>query len=144
MTVMWQRIQTLYLAIATGLIFAMFFCLKAVIIGQGGEIVDELKFTAYIPYLILLIIITLLDILALTSYKFRVFQMRTAILSAILTVSLQAWIAVDYFTADPSVVFKVAVIFPLASAICDCLAAKGIYADQLMVESFSSLRKRKR
>jgi len=140
---MWQRIQTLYFAIATGLIAAMFFSLKAVIIGQGSEI-TEIKYVSYIPYLILLVVILLLDILAIGCFKFRVFQMRTAILSAIITLALQAWIAVDYFTADPSVVFKVTALFPLASAVFDCLAAKGIYADQLMVESFSSLRNRKR
>lgn len=140
---MWQRVQTLYLGIALALTVAMFFCVKAVIIGQGGETV-ELRYVSYIPYLILLIIVALLDLLAIGSYKFRIFQMRTAILSAILTLALQIWIAVDYFTADPSVVFRMSVLFPLASAVFDCLAAKGIYADQLMVESFSSLRRRKR
>lgn len=140
---MWQRIQTLYLAISIGLIAAMFFCLKAVIVSEGGELV-ELRYLSYIPYAILLVIILLLDILAIGCYKFRIFQMRTAILSALLTLALQAWIAVDYFTADPSVVFRVSAIFPFASMVMDCLAAKGIYADHLMVESFSSLRSRKR
>lgn len=141
---MWQRIQTLYLAIATTLIALMFFINKAVIVGADGQIAEEFGFTSYIPYLILLIIIVLLDFLALTTFKQRVFQMRTAVLAAILTIALQAWIAVDYFSADDVLVFRAGTIFPVLAAICDVLAAKNIYSDQLMVESFSRLRSHKK
>lgn len=141
---MWQRIQTLYLAISTALIAVMLFSNKAVIPGADGEFLNEITYTAYVPYLILLIIISLLNLLALTTYRIRVFQMRTAILSALLTFALQVWIALDYFLADPELVFRVSAIFPLVAIICDCLAAKNIYADQLMVESFSHLRTRKK
>lgn len=137
---MWQRIQTLYLILATALAGVLFFINKAVLIGAGGEITEEFRYTAYIPYLILLIIITILNVISLNSFKFRIFQMRTAVLSAIITIALQAWLAVDYFTADPELVFRFTVIFPLASAVFNVLAAKNIYSDQLMVESFSRLR----
>lgn len=140
---MWQRIQTLYLAIATALIASMFFCTKAVVIGPGG-VTDEYRYITYIPYLILLIIITLLDLLALTSYTHRIFQMRTAILAALITLALQIWLAVDYFTVDQGVIFRISALFPFAAIVFDCLAARSIYADQLMVESFSSLRTRKK
>lgn len=70
--------------------------------------------------------------------------MRTAVLAGILTIALQAWIAVDYFTADDMLVFRVGTIFPLIAAICDFLAAKNIYSDQLMVESFNRLRSHKK
>ena len=141
---MWQRIQTLYLAISTALIALMFFTLKAEQIGPGAEPVAEYTYLAYIPYLILIILITLLNILALTTYKFRVFQMRTAILAALMTLALQGWIAVDYFTADDYLIFKVSAIFPIIAVICDVLAAKNIYSDELMVQSFNSLRTRKK
>jgi len=138
---MWQRIQTLYLAISTVLIVLMFFMDKAVIpSGTPGEFIEEFRFTAYVPYLILVIIISLLDLLALTSYKFRVFQMRTAILSSLITLALQIWIGIDYFTADSNVVFKTPSIFPIVSIICNLLAAKGIYSDELMVTAYSHFR----
>ena len=73
--------QTLYLALATGLIAAMLFSLKAVVPGADGSFIQEIKYTAYVPYLILLIVIVLLDFLALTAFRFRVFQMRTAVLA---------------------------------------------------------------
>lgn len=141
---MWQRIQTLYLALATALIVIMLFSLKAVVPGADGEFVQEIRYTSYIPYLILLIIIGLLDILALTTYRFRVFQMRTSVLAALITLSLQIWLAVDYFTADASVVFRFTAIFPLLAFICNLLAAKGIASDIMVAESVNHLRTRKK
>ncbi len=141
---MWQRIQTLYLAISTTLIALLFFINKAVIIGQGGDISDEIRFTAYIPYLILIVIISLLNLIALTTYRQRILQMRTAVLASLLTLALQIWIGIDYFTADKEIIFRLGTIFPLIAVICDILAAKNIYSDQLMVESFNHLRSRKK
>lgn len=141
---MWQRIQTLYLALATGLMAAMLFSLKAVVPGADGEFVQEIKYTAYVPYLILLIVIVLLDFLALTAFRFRVFQMRTAVLAAIITLALQAWIAVDYFTAEDSLVFRLTAVFPIVAIICDLLAARGIASDIMVVESFNHLRTKKK
>ena len=131
---MWQRIQTLYLAISTGLMASLFFCRKA----------GELAYTDYVPYLILLIIIVLLDFLALTVWSHRIFQMRTAILSSLITLAFQAWLAVDYFTADESLVFHVTAVFPLVSIILNVLAAGNIWSDEMMVRSASRLRAAKR
>ena len=141
---MWQRIQTLYLAIATALMAALFFCLKAVVPGSDGTFVEEYRYTAYIPYLILLIIIVLLDFLALTTYKFRVFQMRTAVLAAIITLALQAWLVVDYFATSGAVVFRYTAIFPLVAVILDLLAARGIASDIMVAESVNRLRSKKK
>ena len=136
--------QTLYLALATGLIAAMLFSLKAVVPGADGSFIQEIKYTAYVPYLILLIVIVLLDFLALTAFRFRVFQMRTAVLAAIITLALQAWIAVDYFTADDSLVFRFTAVFPLSAFIFNLLAARGIASDIMVAESVNHLRTKKK
>ena len=112
----------------------MIFCNKA----QG------IAYNAYWPYVVMLVIITVLNILALTSWKFRIFQMRTAVLSAIITLAFQAWLAVNYFTAADDVVFNITAVFPVVSVIFDLLAARGILADELMVRSSSRLRSAKR
>ena len=141
---MWQRIQTLYLALATGLIVAMLFSLKAVVPGPDGTFLQEIRYTSYVPYLILLIVIALLDFLALTTFRFRVFQMRTAVLAALITLALQAWIAVDYFSADSSMVFRITAIFPIVAVIFDLLAARGIASDIMVAESVNHLRTKKK
>lgn len=131
---MWQRVQTLYLAISTALIAAMFFCNKA----------GDISFVFYWPYLVLLVVITLLNILALTTYRFRVFQVRTAVLAALVTLGLQAWLVVDFVLSGNDPLFHVAAIFPLVAVILDVLAARGIWADELMVRSSDRLRSAKR
>lgn len=141
---MWQRLQTLYLCLATGLVVALFFSVKAFTLGPGGVHAAELTYVKYTPYLILLILITILQLLAVFTFNARVFQMRTAVLAAILMIALQAWIGVDYFTADKEWIFKLTAVFPLVAAILNFIAARYILRDQLLVESVSHLRSRKK
>ncbi|MBR1500992.1 MAG: DUF4293 family protein [Bacteroidales bacterium] len=141
---MWQRVQTLYLMIASALVAALFFSVKAFVFGPDGTHAQEFRYIAYTPYLILLIVVALLQVIALTTFKVRVLQMRTAVLSALILVALQGWLAVDFFTADKSVVFRWTAVFPLVAALLDVWAARAIFRDQLLVESLSSLRKRRR
>ncbi len=129
---------------ATGLIAALFFSVKAFTLGPGGIHAVELTYVKYTPYLILLILITILQLLAVFTFNTRVFQMRTAVLSAILMIALQAWIGVDYFTADKEWIFKLTAVFPLVAAILNFIAARYILRDQLLVESVSHLRSRKK
>ena len=131
---MWQRIQTLYLALATALIVALFFCDKA----------EGVAFTNYLPYTILLVISGLLHLLALTTWKFRVFQVRTAVLAALITLGLQIWLVVDFVVTGNDPLFHVPALFPIVAVILDVMAARGIWADELMVRSASRLRSSKR
>ena len=131
---MWQRIQTLYLALATALIASLFFCDKA----------DGISFTSYWPYLVLLILSGLLHLLALTTYKFRIFQVRTAVLAALITFALQAWLIVDFVLTGNDPLFHIPALFPAVAVILDILAARGIWADELIVRSSSRLRSSKR
>ena len=70
--------------------------------------------------------------------------MRTAILSALFSLALQIWLAFDYFSCPEGVRFHLTVLFPLATIVFDILAARGIWADELMVRSASRLRSAKR
>ena len=131
---MWQRIQTLYLLLATGLVVSLFFCTKA----------GDIPFTEYWPYLVLLIVTGFLQVMALTTYKHRVFQMRTAVLSAIILIGLQIWLVVDFIKTHNDPMFKVTAIFPVVASILDFLAARGILADEMLVRSADRLRAAKR
>lgn len=131
---MWQRIQTLYLLISMALVASLLFCEKAA----------DVRFTAYLPYTILIVIVLLLNILALTVYRHRIFQMRTVMLAAIISLALQCWLAVDFFTSGEALVFRVAAVFPIAVVILNILAARAIYSDELIVRSASRLRAAKR
>ena len=131
---MWQRIQTLYLILATGLVAALFFCTKA----------GDNTYTEYWPYAILLIVIAFLQVMATTTWKHRIFQMRTASLAAIILIGLQAWLVVDFITTHNDPVFHVTAVFPIVAAILDFLAARSILADEMLVRSADRLRAAKR
>ena len=131
---MWQRIQTLYLLLATGLVAALFFCTKA----------GDITYTEYWPYAILLIVIAFLQVMATTTWKHRIFQMRTASLAAIILIGLQAWLVVDFITTHNDPVFHVTAVFPVVAAILDFLAARSILADEMLVRSADRLRAAKR
>ena len=96
------------------------------------------------PYFaILLSILSCMIALALIVYKNRILQMRLAVLSAIVALGMQAWLAWMYFTFQGPV-FKWTVIFPLIICICNLLAARGCFQDQLMVESAYRVRERRK
>ena len=131
---MWQRIQTLYLFLATGLVVSLFFCTKA----------GDVPYTDYWPYLVLLIVTGFLQVMALTTFKHRVFQMRTAVLSAIILIGLQGWLVYDFISTHNNPVFHVSAVFPIVAVILDFLAARSILADELLVRSADRLRAAKR
>ena len=131
---MWQRVQTLYLFLATALIAALFFCHKA----------GDVFYTDYWPYMVLLLVVAVLNVMALTTYKHRIFQMRTATLSAIILLGLQLWLVVDCIKTHNTPVFSLTAVFPVVAMILNLLAARGILADELLVRNSSRLRAAKR
>ena len=123
---MWQRIQTLYLLIASGLLVAMYFQPY----GTGFIILFSLALAC--------------QLLAIVALKSRVLQMRLSGLAALLLLGLQAWMIVSYLTADPRPSLTMTSVFPVVAAILDFLAARAILKDELLVRSASRLRSSKR
>ena len=137
---MWQRIQTLYLAVSTALLFILFFSDAYTMVSPEG-----MQYVTYFqiqkPYFgILLVILFAMTLLALVTFKVRILQMRLATLSGLVALGMTGWLAYYYFTAPENVTFKWTVIFPLLVAISNFLAARGCFQDQLMVESADRIR----
>ena len=138
---MWQRIQTLYLAVSTALLFILFFSdALSVTAPDGLHHVTYLGFNK--PYFgILLGILFAMTVLALVTFKVRILQMRLATLAGLVALGMTGWLAYFYFKMPKDVVvFHWTAIFPLLAAICDFLAARGCFQDQLMVESAYRIR----
>jgi len=138
---MWQRIQTLYLAISVVLLFILCFSdLYTVLDADGMQYVTYWQFQK--PYFgILLGVLLAMTVLALVTFKVRILQMRLATLSGLVALGMTGWLAYYYFTMPKDVVtFKWTIIFPLIVAICNFLAARGCFQDQLMVESAYRVR----
>lgn len=141
---MWQRAQTLYLFLATMLSAVLLFCNMAAEYGGDGEVIQYYRYTSSIPYIILIALAAGLNLLALSTFKVRVFQMRTAGLAGIIALTLQIWLLVDIIYTKDVRVFRFTAMFPIVVSILDVMAYRGILADQLLVESVSRLRSRKK
>lgn len=140
---MWQRIQTLYFAIAVGLLASLAFGSVATIMVPGAE-PERVAYLSKLPYAVLIIIALLANLIALFSWGHRPLQIRLAGGATVVLLALQAWLAVDYFTMPDEMVFRWTVVFPAVAAIFEILAIRGIYADELIVRSASRLRAAKR
>ena len=140
---MWQRIQTLYLLVSAGLAAALCFgSAYKLATPEGLQAVSYWQLES--PYFgILLGIVTFLILLALVVYKSRILQMRLAVLSGIMALGMQLWLAYMYFTMEGPV-FRWTVIFPLLICLSNMLAARGDFQDQLMVESAYRVRERRK
>ena len=120
---MWQRIQTLYLAISTVLVAVLFFSTAFTYNGADGlQEVSYLQLQK--PYFaILLGILAAIVLLALVTFKVRILQMRLSVLSAMVALGMQIWLVVLYFQAPDGIVFRWTAVFPISVTILNISSA---------------------
>ena len=126
---MFKRIQNLYLIISTALIAAMFFCKMGTVIGETGD--DAIiRYYEKIPYL-------LMNIMLLTIFNFKnpVLQARVSVIGALLMIGFQLWLGVDFLRYKEYMVFSVTMLFPLAEAFLNFIAAHSAMVDGVTVQA---------
>ena len=136
---MWKRIQTLYLAISTGLIIALFFSRFGTDLNETG---DEavIMYYEYIPYLLMLIMLLTANVFAICSFKSPMLQARISMISALAMLGFQIWLAIDFFTYQGQMTFSVTMLFPLAAAFLDFIAARASLVDEMTVQSIRAIK----
>ena len=136
---MWQRYQTLLLAVATLLIVSLFWCdLSRTVMADG--IIDYVKYTDKTIFKVWLIILTVLHVLALGGFKWRMKQFRVVVFTALVTIGFQIWLAVYFFQTKDTSVMSWTALFPLLAAGLDAYAARNILLDEFIVQSANRLR----
>ncbi len=140
---MWQRIQTLYLGVATALMFSMFFCTFATIVGPNGSEIT-IGYSEKRQYLMLMIMIFIAHVAATASFKSFFLQARVAAIAALLAIGFQIWLGVDMLANRHDMSFSFTAIFPLAAAILDFMAAKRSIVDEFTVTAVRSAKRMKR
>ncbi len=139
---MWKRIQTLYLAVSAGLIASMFFCRFATIIGpEGSE--EVIRYYEKTPYLILLIMLTTANVFSIATYRTRFLQARVCMLTALILTGFQIWLGVDFFMYREEMIFSVTMLFPMAAAILDVMAAKRIMTDEFILKTYKKMKRKR-
>ena len=137
---MWQRIQTLYLGIATALVFAMFFCDFATIIGPGGDEVT-IGYSEKMSYLSLMIMLFTAHVAAVASFKVFILQARVCIIAGLLAAGFQIWLGIDIIRNLNDMSFSMTALFPMVAAVLDFIAARKSLGDEMTVQAVKSTRK---
>ena len=140
---MWQRIQTLYIGIATALTIAMFFSRMATILGPEGTELD-IRYYEKIPYLVMLIMLLTAGICAIFSYKSRILQARVCILSSLMFLGFQIWLGIDFLRFRHDMVVSITLLFPLVSAALNIIAARSNLVDEMTLQAVKSAKKARR
>ena len=139
---MWKRVQTLYIGIATLIIASMFFFRMATIIAPGGEEIDIMYYDK-VAYIVMLIMLIAGGVASAFSYKNLFLQARVCMLTALMQIGFQIWLAVDFFRFHNDMVFSFSLIFPIVSAILNIMAVRNILIDGMTVQAMQTTRKLK-
>lgn len=137
---MWQRIQTLYLGIATALMFSMFFCIFATIVGPDGAEVT-IAYREKLPYLVLMVMLITAHIAATSSFKAFFLQARVSMIAGLLAFGFQIWLGIDMLLNFKEMTFSFTALFPLAAGALDFMAAKRSLVDEMTVQAVKSARR---
>lgn len=140
---MWQRLQTLYLGISTALIFSMFFCTFATIIGPAGEEL-AIGYHEKLPYLVMLIMLFTAHVAATASFKAFFLQARVAMIAALMSIGFQIWLTVDLIRFHNEMTFSLTFLFPFAAAILDIMAARRSLVDEMTITAVKSVKASRR
>ena len=137
---MWQRIQTLYLIISTGLAASLFFCNIAEIIGPEGDCIS-IRYYEKSSYLVLMIMILAAQICAIFSYQSWILQARVSMIAALLLAGFQIWLGIDFIRLRNDMIFNITGVFPIACTILNVLAARAAMVDEMTLAAVKSVRK---
>ena len=137
---MWQRIQTLYLIISTGLAASLFFCNIAEIIGPEGDSIS-IRYYEKSSYLVLMIMILAAQICAVFSYKSWILQARVSMIAALLLTGFQIWLGIDFIRLRNDMIFNITGVFPIVCTILNVLAARASMVDEMTLAAVKSVRK---
>lgn len=153
-----QRIQTLYLAVASAL---SVFLLKGPIVRLVAGITEtyELNYKGIyridggittglieksLPLEIILIAVPVLFFIAIFLYKRRKLQMRVTVFASLLQIGSFLLILFYIFYAgtkmEAEMIFNIKLVFPVAGAILGYLAFRNILKDELLIKSYDRIR----
>lgn len=134
---MWQRFQTLLLIICALLIASLWWTDMCVAVDSfaedGTPLLETIKFTDYLPFLIMSIVCFSLTISAICYFSHRIIQIRLCIMQLLIQIGFQAWIVFEFFKLKVAYAFKIPALFPLVCIILLLLAIKYIWRDEAMM-----------
>ncbi len=150
-----QRIQSIYLLVATILLGTIFVYPFAELLSSDGQCFifsfnglsienEEGMYLLTIPPIILLVITTLISFVSVFLYKKRVIQMRMNSLNIFL---MLGYLGLNYYyiqnfskQLDGVVSYEITVIFPFVAAVLTYFAIRAIGKDEALIRSMDRIR----
>ncbi|MFA6676901.1 MAG: DUF4293 family protein [Bacteroidales bacterium] len=132
---MFQRIQSVFIIIAVGLIGSLFF-LPMIKFTDGGII----RFSEFYPTLVLTIASFGAGAASIFMYKGRIIQARVCTINALILIGYQILLIVKYIQRVDEMIFTTANVFPTVAAILLFLAIRYILKDEAKVIAANHLR----
>ena len=130
---MWQRIQTLYLAVAAAAAIGLLF----ITVGKSDS--DILIPKNDITSVILCCTIAAISLYTITRYRNRSLQRRLSLLNMLLSIALFIWIII-IATRDEYMPFKFGACIPIICMLLFLFAARAIKKDDNLVKSMDRFR----
>ena len=121
----------------------MFFCRFATIIGSDGA-QEIIRYYEKMPYLVLLIMLTSAHVAAIGCYKAFFLQARVSMIAGLLALGFQIWLAIDFFRYMDQMSFSVTMLFPVAAAFLDFLAARASLVDEMTIQSIRTIKDKRK
>ncbi len=152
-----QRIQTVYLFLASAIIFSMFLSPLAEMVDSSGNYYSfgltgiykgmgetAIKIESVLPLRFLVAVTASLSLLTIFFYKRRILQLRICIFNLMLLIGFYALFFFYYYHTknrlDATGHFNLTVIFPVIALILVFLATRGIRKDEILVRSYDRIR----
>lgn len=150
-----QRIQSIYLLVATILLASIFAYPIAELLGADGQLFifkfnglavenEEGMYLLTIPPMILLIIMVAISFLSIFLFKKRVVQMR---LNSLNIMFMLGYIGLAYYyiqnfskQLEGIVSYQITAIFPIVAAVLTYLAIRAIGKDEALIRSMDRIR----
>ena len=145
---MWQRFQTLLLIICALLLSSLWWTDMCVAVNafaeDGSVIVDTIKFTDFLPFLILSIVCFSLTVTTIAYNTQRIIQIRLCIMNMLILTGFQLWLIVEFFKLKVAYAFRIPTLFPFVCIVLLVLAIRYIWRDEAMVIANGVLVKTKK
>ena len=138
---MLKKLTTYLTFVSALLIGAMFFLHFATIIGPDNEH-EIIMYYEKIPYLVMLIMLLSGSLFSILTYKIPFLQARVCMLTGLMLTGFQIWLGIDFFIWRNEMVFSVTMLFPLAAAALEIIAARRAVVDGLIIQAVKQSRKK--
>ena len=137
---MFKKLTTYLTLAATLFTGAMFFMEFAEYMSNGNEI-KRIMYYDNVGHLTILIMIITGCLISILTHKHPLLQSRVCMITGLMLVGFQIWLGVDFIRLHDQFIFSVSILFPLAAAALEIIAARKALIDGMTLQAVKYFKK---